>query len=58
MAPRAAAHAAAPAGGDGEEFRTTALNVNAAEPSPFCDNTISTSKYTAWSFVPRSLFEQ
>lgn len=24
----------------------------------FCDNTIVTSKYTAWNFLPKCLFEQ
>ena len=28
------------------------------EHNPFCDNVITTSKYSALSFVPRSLFEQ
>lgn len=32
--------------------------LNDATQNAFCDNTISTSKYTMWSFVPRSLFEQ
>jgi hypothetical protein len=39
-----------------EEHRTAHLNDVPA--NPFCDNTISTSKYTLFSFVPRSLFEQ
>lgn len=25
---------------------------------PFCDNSISTSKYTVWSFLPKNLFYQ
>jgi len=32
--------------------------INDVPSNPFGDNTISTSKYTMWSFVPRSLFEQ
>lgn len=39
-----------------DEHRTAF--VNDVPNNPFGDNTISTSKYTMWSFVPRSLFEQ
>lgn len=35
--------------------RTALVNVDNKE---YCDNTISTYKYSAISFVPRSLFEQ
>lgn len=40
-----------------EEPRTAHVN-DAHANAGFCDNSVSTSKYTAWSFVPHSLFEQ
>ena len=50
--------AALPGGGAGkhphDELRVAHLNGH----NKFCDNKISTSKYSAFSFIPRSLFEQ
>ncbi|XP_063230598.1 probable phospholipid-transporting ATPase IA isoform X2 [Bacillus rossius redtenbacheri] len=41
---------------DGAEHRL--IFVNRPQPSKFCDNHISTAKYSAVSFVPSFLFEQ
>ncbi|KDO30720.1 hypothetical protein SPRG_04622 [Saprolegnia parasitica CBS 223.65] len=57
-APYQAATASPKAAPPASDFRHVLLNPRGAEAQgPFCSNVVITSKYTAWSFLPKFLYE-